>query len=274
MGTQFSLVSTFENTKNGWRRNNEEIDEAFWKLIFSKSPKELYPFLQRSYCNKVMKRIQLFLKSNKIINKFRRKDLAIFYTEIAHFFACVVFAIKENPYVNEQKDIFYVPPLSLKYLDVYDDDLKDYTTMTFERKKQFQKDLDIFIESFTLKLPSMTHYKDFCDIPFHAAKKGFHIPIKENEKTRSCLQFSSAVVKFYKTWKQGRDEIVNLLNFILVEKSSMVIINKKITRNMFHQHIMLSRNIIVEFMINLDEEYKHITKIWKELESTFLIQLT
>jgi hypothetical protein len=215
-----------------FKKNNKLDEEALkWDLYLSKTPQELQLFFNEKFCKKF----------SRVLKRWTKKHQ--YFTEKAHLFACVVFALRENP-LEKHVPSPHVPSPMEYYLDVYDEEFDAYTGMTLDKKKKYQKDLEKFVKTFCKD--SNVLYKDFSDIPFAAAKKTMTIAYGGGGGSVNPIAiYCSAVVEFNKKWKKGRETILKLLK----EEE---------------KHVEL-KEYLVEYIISMDEEYAKLNELFSNM---------
>jgi hypothetical protein len=236
-------TTTIYNNNSLKLHKNKLLEEIFYQEIVNSE--NVLQWLEKEKCNQLKEKWKV--KEPRLpINTF---------VQLAHLFSCIVFCLRRNPFFTQSSKPFFVPSLYEHYLDIYDEDLKAYTGMSLEKKQQFQKDLENFVEIITNKKDICIH--EFSDISFDMVKKTGLV-----KKTTNKIQiYANNVYKFHSTLKKGEKEIENLF----LEFHS-IFNNRKKIKILIKQF----RFIMIDFIAKTEDQYVDVLSSWEKCKKYIL----
>jgi hypothetical protein len=266
---------------------------------------DMQTLLDLDYCNKLVLLISKILNQHisnnemkelvkKIDSSIKSKyalELSKFYVKIWHLFSIILTTINENKsfkeivnldqrgYMDQEYDQYGGSRIP-EFIDLYNDsgydlDSGNFLSMTPETKTRFNNDLNQFYIVFTQNKEMPNSITKFSDIPFELSKEEEEDrfdPFKNN-----ISEYANNLKKILLSIEKVHKKLLIILNKIFEineDNRGQLCLNSTLTENKIQELIDETRNIIIEFYLNYDEDYLQNAKLYESIVLSHIIETT
>ena len=266
---------------------------------------DMQMLLDLDYCNKLVLLISNILNqhiSNNELKELVKKidssvksnyalELSKFYVKIWHLFSIILTTINENKsfkeivnldqrgYMDQEYDQYGGSRIP-EFIDLYNDsgydlDSGNFLSMTPETKTRFNNDLNQFYIVFTQNKEMPNSITKFSDIPFELSKEEEEDrfdPFKNN-----ISEYANNLKKILLSIEKVHKKLLIILNKLIEineDNRGQLCLNSTLTENKIQELIDETRNIIIEFYLNYDEDYLQNAKLYESIVLSHIIETT